>query len=243
MIIEKHFNDVIFDEQSLSDFGVHVSGDYVFSAPERVYETVEVPGRNGSLHMDGGRFKSITLRYPAFILGNFSANVSAFRNFMLSRVGAKRLEDSYHPDEFRKAVYKGPLDIEAILLQGSNFEIEFECSGERFLKDGEIERTFTEVGTIFNPTYFSARPLIRVYGTGTVEIGENSITITEHPYKYIDIDCALMDAYYDATNCNRYVSFAIPSGKNYVELNPGENGIGFDGDVTSVTIWPRWWTV
>lgn len=242
-MIRKHFHDVFFDGKSLADFGVHVSGDAVFSAPERDYETLEVPGRNGSLHIDGGRFKSITLRYPAFIADDFAFNMAAFRNFMLSRVGEKRLEDTYHPDEFRLGVFKGPIDIEAIMLSGSNFDIEFECSGERFLKEGEVSRNFTSNGKIFNPTYFGSKPLIRVYGSGTLGIGPNTIVISSHPYSYIDIDCKLMDAYYDATNCNQYVSLTVPTGKSYVELVPGENGVALGSGITRVIIWPKWWMV
>lgn len=242
-MIRKHFHDVFFDGKSLADFGVHVSGDSVFSAPERVYDTVEVPGRNGSLHIDEGRFKSITLKYPAFIADDFRYNMASFRNFMLSRVGEKRLEDTYHPDEFRLAVFKGPLDIEAILLRGANFDIEFECTGERFLKEGERDWTFTKSGTIINPTYFPSKPLIRVYGQGTLGVGENTIKISKHSYSYIDIDCKLMDAYYGATNCNKYVSLSVPSGKSYVELDSGSNGISLGSGITKVIIWPKWWMV
>lgn len=243
-MIRKHFNDVFFDGQSLADFGVHVSGDSVFSAPERVYTTQEVPGRNGALHIDEGRFKSVTLKYPAFIADeNFSYNVMAFRNFMLSRIGEKRLEDTYHPEEFRLALFKGPIDLEAIMLHGANFDLEFECTGERFLIEGEISKEFIGNGTIINPTYFPSRPLIRVYGWGTLGIGENTIAISQHPYSYIDIDCKLMDAYYDATNCNQFVTLTVPFGKSYIELAPGSNGVVPDNGISRVIIWPKWWMV
>ena len=244
-MIRKHFHDVFFDGESLADFGVHVSGDSVFTAPERVYNTVEVPGRNGSLHIDEGRFKSTTLVYPAFIadVERFSYNMQAFRNFMLSRIGEKRLEDTYHPEEYRMALYKGPLDFEAILLRGANFDIEFETTGERFLKEGEVQKTFTSTGTIINPTYFPSKPLIRVYGKGTLGIGENTIVIAQHSYSYLDIDCKLMDAYYGATNCNKFVTITVPSGKSYIELASGSNGVSLGSGITQVIIWPKWWMV
>ena len=235
-IIRKHFHDVIFDGKSLADFGIHISGDSVFSAPERDYEIQEVPGRNGSLHIDKGRFKSMKLSYPAFIADNFSANISAFRNFMLSRTGERRLEDTYHPNEYRLAVFAGPVNLTAILLSASTFDIEFECSGERFLKDGERPKEFTSDGQIFNPTQFSSKPLIRVYGSGTLGIGENVIIIASHSYEYIDLDCKLMDAYYSATNCNQYVSLTLPTNKSYVELEPGLNGVDIGEGISKVII-------
>lgn len=242
-MIRKHFHDVIFDGKSLADFGVHVSGKNTFSAPERDYETTEVPGYNGSLHIDKGRFKSVTLTYPAFIFDNFSENVSNFRNYMLSRSGARRLEDSYNPDEYRLAVFKGPLTIDAVMLSAAEFDIEFECSGERFLKSGDEPKFFDANGTIHNPTYFPSKPLIRIYGKGNVEIGDQLIMVSEHPHPYIDIDCKLMDAFYEATNCNNLVSLSLPSGRNYIELEPDDTGIVLGNGITKVIIWPKWWIV
>lgn len=242
-MIRKHFHDVIFDGKSLADFGVHVSGANTFSAAERDYETVEVPGYNGSLHIDKNRFKSKTLSYSAFIFDNFAENASNFRNFMLSRSGARRLEDSYNPDEYRLAVYKGPFDTEAILLRAGEFEIQFECTGERFLKSGDEPKFFTANGKIHNPTYFPSKPLIRIYGSGTLGIGSNTIIVSSHLHPYIDIDCKIMDAYYEATNCNNLVSLNIPSGKNYVELEPEDTGIVLGNGITKVIIWPKWWIV
>lgn len=239
-MIRKHFHDVYFDGKSLADFGVHVSGDSVFSAPERVYNTVEVPGRNGSLHIDEGRFKSITLKYPAFIADDFTFNMASFRNFMLSRVGEKRLEDTYHPDEFRLARWAGEFTADTVddLLSGE-FELSFDCYPQRFLKSGEKQLEFTAAGSINNPYLQTAKPLIRAYGTGSFSVGGVTIQITSAS-SYTDIDCDLQECYKDslATNCNSNV--VLTSG-NFPELSPGANAVTISGSITKLIITPRYW--
>lgn len=236
-MIRKHFHDVVFDGKSLADFGVHVSGSGVFSAPERDYETVEVPGKSGDLLFDKGRYKNMTVSYPAFVADDFHRNMEGLRNFLGSRIGYKKLEDSYHPDSYRLATFVGPLDLEAILLRAANFDLEFNCKPQRFLKSGEIQTTFTANGVLRNPASFSSKPLIRVYGNGSFGVGHQTMTIANNT-GYTDIDCELMDCYYGSTNRNGNVT--LNSG-DFPTLEPGTNGVTLGGGITRIIITPRWW--
>ena len=58
---------LIFNGQDLADFGVHISGEGTFNAPTRAVEEQIVPGRNGTLIIDGGRWENIMVTYPAYI--------------------------------------------------------------------------------------------------------------------------------------------------------------------------------
>ena len=96
--------------------------------------------------------------------------------------------------------------------------------------------TFTSNGSIENPTEFESKPLLRVYGTGTLGIGSQSITISQADV-YTDIDCEMMDCFKGTANKNANVSF---SDYNFPTLMPGTNGISLTG-ITKVEITPRWW--
>ena len=50
-----------------TDFGVYISGQGTFSAPEKDYTFYNVPGRDGSLISSNNRFNNVTLKYEAFI--------------------------------------------------------------------------------------------------------------------------------------------------------------------------------
>lgn len=54
-----------FDGQSSGTYGVYITGDAVFNAPERDVEMITIPGRNGALALDNGRFENISVTYPS----------------------------------------------------------------------------------------------------------------------------------------------------------------------------------
>lgn len=231
-------NYFIFAGEDCRNYGVYISGQGTFSAPARVYEFQPVPGRNGDLIGNDKRLENLELTYPAFVYANFREAMQAFRSFLLSQTGYRKLIDTYHPDEFRMACFAGPLEPEVMKdNKAGSFDITFICKPQRFLLSGENTELFTADGAIYNPTRFDAQPLIRVYGNGTVRIGENAITVVDSQQPYIDVDCAMMDAYNGATNCNAYVAV---QGNDFPVLPPGETGIELDG-IARVEIKPRWW--
>lgn len=232
-------NWITFNGKSLKDFGVYISGSGVFDAPERDEESIEVPGRNGELTLDNGRYKNITITYPAFIIRNFKRNVSGLRNFLLSNRGFGRLEDTYHPEEYRLAKWAGNFEAEPIdELYAANFKLTFDCYPQRFLKSGEMPIELTSSASIFNEFYQESKPLIRAYGTGSFTISGITVAINSAS-GYTDIDCDLEEAYKDslATNCNGNIT--LTSGK-FPVLNPGNNSISMSG-ITKLIIYPRWW--
>lgn len=230
-------NYLVFDGKSSRDYGVWISGGGTFNAPKRDVQTVSVPGRNGDLTFDNGRYSNISITYPAFISRQFNPRIDEFREFICSKVGYKRLEDTYHPDEFRMGMYAGGLTVStsARNLAGT-FNLTFNCKPQRWLKDGELPQTYAKNGVIFNPTLYPARPLIRAYGTGTFSINGVSVQITTAD-GYTDIDCDSMDAYKGTTNCNGNIVLAYGE---FPQLNPGKNTIVLTG-LPSIVITPRWW--
>lgn len=229
-------NWLTFDGVSTKDFGVYISGLNTFNAPERDIEIISIKGKNGDLTIDNGRYKNLPLSYPAFIYDRFDANIEGLRNFLLSQRGYKRLEDSYHPKEYRLARYKGDVTVKAVdWLAAGEFELSFDCYPQRFLKEGEHPITFETDGTIYNE-YQPSKPLIRAYGTGSFEIGSYTVTI-DTADEYTDIDCDLQECYKDtmATNCNNNVTLV-----DFPVIENGVNSVSMTG-ITQLDIIPRWW--
>lgn len=228
----------IFAGYDTRTLGVEVFEGDTFSAPQRLYEQAEVPGRSGSLLTDMKRYGDITHTYNCVIYQNFENNLQQLRNILASRVGYQRLEDSIHPDEFYKAYYAD--DFTSFVNPHRDMghcEINFIRKPQRYLKSGETATTFTENGTITNPTLFPSQPLIRVYGTGRVGIGSDSILITSAD-EYTDIDCEIMEAFRGTSSCNPYIQL---SGIDFPVLKPGNNGITLGTGITRVDITPRWY--
>ncbi len=179
------FKSLIFDGEDSRDYGIYITGEAVFNAPTRDAEAIVIPGRNGTFIRDNGRFDNISVTYPAGCYASteadFAEAISAFRNMLCSRVGYKRLEDDYNPDEYREAVYKNGLEVTPSLLKAGEFSITFECKPQRFLKSGETATAVTNGATLTNPTLFEAKPLIEAVGYGRIIIGDQVISVFQTP--------------------------------------------------------------
>lgn len=231
-------NWLTFDGVSLKDFGVYINGSGTFNAPARSREIVNIPGRNGALMIDNGRYENTDVVYHAFVYKNFASNIEGLRNLLLSRTSYKTLKDTYHPAEYRLGIYKGDFNADVVeWLQAGEFDLTFDCKPQRFLESGEEVVEFTLASnTILNPTSQIAKPLLRVYGTGTFSVNGNQMTISSADV-YTDIDCDLMDAFKGLTNCNGNISGVFP------ELIPGENTVSIVSGITKIEITPRWWVL
>lgn len=135
------FKSLTFDGESSRDYGIYITGEAVFNAPEREVEMIAIPNRNGAFALDKGRFENIEVTYPAGVFAgsetDFAKAISDFRNMLCSRKGYCRLTDEYNPDEFRLAVYKSGLEVDPVALRAGEFDITFECKPQRYLMSGE----------------------------------------------------------------------------------------------------------
>lgn len=229
-------NTLTFNNVNSKTYGVYISGTGVFNAPARDREFVQVPGRNGDIILDHGRYQNIEITYPAFIVRDFASNIRQWCNKLLEPTDYVRLEDTYHPDEFRLAVLSQGMEVDPVAwLAAGSFDLRFNCRPERFLKSGETATPFTANGSISNPTDMPSKPLIRVYGYGSLTVNGTAITIASHTLSYIDIDCDLQEAYCGTTNANQYITAL-----EFPMLDSGANSVALSG-VTKVEITPRWW--
>ena len=181
-------NSIIFGGVNSADFGIYISGEGVFNAPERDVEMIEIPGRNGALALDKGRFKNISVTYPAFNYepndyDTFAERLADFRNAICAQRGYQRLEDTFHPDEYRMAAYVKGLEIKPIKYNtASEFDLVFDCKPQRWLKSGETAVTVASGDVLTNPTRFESGPVLEVDGYGTIVFNGYEIDIENTSY-------------------------------------------------------------
>lgn len=177
------------------DYGVGITGEGVYSAPERDVEIINIQGRNGDYILDNGRFNNIEVVYHA-VMGDvtqpkFAKKLSDFRNALLSQVGYQRIEDDYSPDEYRMGVCVGGIAISpAQNSMGAEFDMRFNCKPQRFLKAGEQEITVATGDKLYNPTPFEARPLIIVTADddGVLNVNDQQIRYLPESIGNISLD-------------------------------------------------------
>lgn len=227
---------ITFNGIKSSDYGVFISGAESFNAPAYALTFQTVPGRNGDLTMDNGRFANLVINYSAFIREGFQTQAKSYINAIMAQPGYKRLVSTYDTTHFRLGAFYRAVDFETGPGNRSGkFDLAFNCKPQRFLTSGETAQSFSKSGTITNPTKHAALPLLRVYGTGTVTVGGTAVTI-KSAGSYTDIDCELMDCFEGTTNRNNYVTVT-----DFPKLAPGSNSVTLGTGITSVIITPRWW--
>ena len=93
-----------------------------------------------------------------------------------------------------------------------------------------------------NPTPFTAKPLIKVRGYGSMTIGDCTAIISGSVDNDIYIDCESMEIYQyingSLTNASSLVSFST---NDFPVLEAGTTTIRLTGNIVSAYITPRWW--
>lgn len=231
---------IIFNNKSSADCRIQVAHPPGYAYPERDYTITHIPGRNGDIIQDNGCYKNVERTYEvSFDVPNedFATYANAVSAWLHSTTGYARLEDSYEPNYYRMATYQESNIFENLYNQAGTATIVFECKPQRFLKTGDNIITIQNSLTIMNPTGFEAYPLFKVTGTsGVLTVNGNSITFSSID-DYVILDCELQDAYKENINKNSTISGTFPV------LKTGSNTISWTGDISSVTMKPRWWTI
>ena len=197
------FKSFTFDGQDSRTYGIYITGEAVYNAPERSVEMISIPGRNGAYALDNGRFENIEVTYPAGCFGNTEADfrdaISNIRNMLCSRKGYVRLTDDYNPNEYRLAVYKSGLEVTPAHLLAGEFDITFDCKPQRFLTSGETKQTLTSGDTVTNPTLFDSGPMVEATGYGTLNIDGEEIVVKN--VLIGDVIAAAGGVYYSEQSC------------------------------------------
>lgn len=233
-------NYFTFNGESSLNYGVYVGGQGTFNAPQRDVSKIVIPGKNGDLIKDNGRWLNIEVPYNVVIMDDFIEKADDIRNWLCSPTGYARLEDTYNPDYYRMARLAEAIDFEtAAFNNAGKTTIIFDCKPQRFLKSGEALVQMTNGGTIVNPTRYESRPLIRIVcsGSGTVTVGNFVITLSEIS-TYVNIDSETQDCYAGTASLNNKVSLS-----NGFPVLSGSTSISWTGSVTAVSIAGRWYTL
>ena len=247
--------------RDLADFGVYISGNGTYNAPERDIKTISGPGRSGDLTLDNGRFKNIKIKYPAFIVEDFGRNIDALRDFLGTCIGYQRIEDTYHPDEYRMGRVSGAMTVKPVdKLVAGKFDLTFDCMPQRWLKSGEDliygTGSFGAATSfdVLNPTQQDALPIIQLIMDSNctkVVFNINDVQFTMNAPSALQpilIDSEMQNVYGETNHANLN-SYLTLDDEVFPTLKSGLNTISFQPYPTSgywiggceVNLYPRWW--
>lgn len=236
-----------FDGLNSNEFGLQIKNWNYLDAPERSFEEIEVPGRNGSLIIDDGNYKNRVIDITCLVdLRGKDKNIvgNKMNEWLLMDKQYKKLRISDDMDNYFEAICINKLSFSEIL--GDFFEIIISFSAKPFKKSSRnemIEIKKNEVATIYNDSKVEAEPLIKVYTSikGTVcsiTINNYNYSFKNHPEKEFVIDSEMMHVYREINglieNYNQYYT-----SDEFPILKHGENTISLVGNIDRIEIYPN----
>lgn len=259
------YGKVFFGRKESSDYGIIITDPPSYYWPEHPYTHKNVKGKNGDIITDSKYYKNVTKKYDIAAYDKndvvlSARNVSDFLHRYNGHDGYIRLEDSYEPDVYMRAVYEEFNELKSVLGQAWKTTLEFSCKPQKFLLSGDRRVNIIQSGTeIYNPTDYPALPIIIIWGTGDIhfsgrptkvlngekvstgnydeaEVKDVLLTIYNN-YNQITIDAETFDAEdVNGDNVNSSINL-----EDQIVLYPGSNSITFAGEIEKISIIPRWW--
>ena len=99
---------ISFNGRKSTDYGLFVTKKTdIFTAAQRDSSLQSVPGRDGDVVIDNGRYKNIPLTYEMQLVttaSDFASRAKAIREWLGTTTGYVTLFDSYDENYFRLAV-------------------------------------------------------------------------------------------------------------------------------------------
>ena len=227
---------IIFRGIDSRDVGVVIEDMCDVHRPKRNVQTTQVPGRDGRLTQDEGTYDTYTISAKINCFGAPLSDVYAWLN------GAGDLILGDEATRSIRASATAQIKNTRFRCDGcyDSLQVTFDCQPFRYhvgAQDVEITASPT---TLINPGTCKSAPRIQVEGTGDVvlTIGTQIVEI-EGLEDGIIIDSELGD-------CFNLTETALLNGKvtlmdeDFPTLAPGANIISWTGDVTKITVTPRW---
>lgn len=159
--------NVKFGGISTRDLDLVIQSPPAYNFPEKDVEIQHVPGRNGDIVIDKNCYKNVDRSYSVaavFKSGtDFISNSEKIIQWLTSKSGYQRLEDSYDPDVYRLAEFKNDGSLVNYYDEATAINITFNCKPQRYLKIGEnpIKYDGNEI-VIHNPTLMPSLPEIEL---------------------------------------------------------------------------------
>lgn len=164
-------SNVIFGDVNLSDYNAFAFYCNLFDKAERDVNVVSIPGRNGDLLFDNGRYKNIKRTYRIQVSG--LANIQSLLNALSTQVGYKKLKDEYESDVYMMARLKEPPQINRFVGDSVDITLTFDRMPQKYsdvvttITTRSVDAKYGNVAwlselTVNNPTAFEARPKIYI---------------------------------------------------------------------------------
>lgn len=197
---------------------------------EKDISKIPVPGRDGALFQDNGSYKIVPKVVECSLLS--TSNIEYICSWL---TGAGDAIFSNEPDRAYKAIIINQIPFEKVVGVFHKFIIQFECQPHKYAATNTVVTKTVSPATLTNPGTANSKPIIKVFGTGSIDLNINGNVIhLTNVVDYVTIDSDIVDCFKDTAPKNNYMVGEFP------ELVPGVNTITWAGTVTKLEITPNY---
>lgn len=211
----------VFNNVSSDDLGLIIKEMPPIVRAAKNIESIEVNGRNGSLHIDNGTYKSTNITISCIVkdltkIDNIKNILQGTGNLQLSTVRGRTF----------KATIMNQIDFTKYLRTLREFPLQLEL--EPFSYSEEKNISFTTDSNFNISGNVETYPIINITGTGTITLNNISIEVLSSE---IIIDCEFMECTKNNLNMNSLVVL-----DEFPKLVPGNNTLSIGTGISMVVI-------
>ena len=219
-----------FNNNSNLDMNLYITDYPTIELNNEVYEEQPIEGRNGSLYIDLDYYKDRHLTFSFDLKGkNLENKLYTVKNWLFNYEDNRLIFNNDKCYLVKKVLLNSFKQINVHLA-----ELEVEFIVDPFLYDPE-EITITSTTknfSIYNNGTQEADTIIKIYGTGNIQISNNGETMQiNNVSNYVLLDSKAMECI-DSNG----VSKDWDTIGNYIKLDSGENNFKLTGSVTKTEI-------
>lgn len=219
-----------FNNNSNLDMNLYITDYPTIELNNEVYDTQDIEGRNGSVYIDLDYYKDRTLEFSFDLrCTNITEKLYEVKEWLLN-VNDNRLVFNNDKCYMVKKVLL--TSFKQVNIHLAELEVSFIV--EPFLYDIEdtVFTTTSKNFTIYNTGSYEVDTIIKIYGTGSIQISNNGETMQIDDVS----DYVLLDS-----KCKECVSSTGKSKDwdtigNYIKLDVGNNTFELTGNITKVEI-------
>lgn len=225
------------------DMHLYIDNDIVFPSPEADIEFIDIQGRDGSLAVDNKRLKDVSFPIPVRIhlpgdktVEQISTDLS---EWLKNDISWGTLKFSGSPEYEYQAIFYEQFDVKQTLINYGKTVLVFRMKPYKKRGDSSVV-SVSQGKDLSNPERRTAKPLINIKGIGNITLKNNGKDwlILSNVDGELIVDSQIQSVYkgvtphFDKMNSNLYPLFPV--------LTSGKNVITWTGNVTELTITPRW---
>lgn len=222
-------------KNSFSDYGVYISKRPSIPSPKRRITNVVIPGKSSSLRFDENTYDDITIAVECSIKDEVLPDkIDEIKEWLLY-YGESDLIFSNQNNKKYIAQVVNVIDFTQVLKYISKFVIVFNCRPFKYESESNTVEMTAE-GSVTNPGSIYSQPVIKIFGSGDINLTINSEVIKlKEVTNHIILDSVQQNCYNEEIdNLNSKMSGEFP------KFEVGENYISWTGAVAKVEVIPNW---